>query len=315
MAITGSDFLLTPVRNFPYIMRPLTNITPFTYEDGTTYLEILTLLDTYIRKMGPDVDVKLKELFDEFQAGITNAENTIIHEREVWQALFDNFMSDIVVQLEGLNDQAVANLVETPGSKVSVTLNSKFANKSTQLTVETGRLSESSITNTVKNSISDGINTGLQGPLSTVASVDELSQTVFISCWRESGTDNAIMSSKSASAPAIWVAPFTLRIVSCVIVFDRMSHPLGTTDYMRFKLRKRPINNSSIFDIAEKTTASYNGVAIAPRVPWDFSVGSWTIENSTLLQGETLALQWEWLGSSLKQLDFPFSITFRYVPA
>lgn len=116
MAITGSDFLLTPVRNFPYIMRPLTNITPFTYEDGTTYLEILTLLDTYIRKMGPDVDVKLKELFEEFQKGITNAENTIIHSKEEWQNLFDEFMADVVAQLEGLNDQAVANLIDNKSS-------------------------------------------------------------------------------------------------------------------------------------------------------------------------------------------------------
>ena len=131
MAITGSDFLLTPVRNFPYIMRPLTNITPFTYEDGTTYLEILTLLDTYIRKMGPDVDVKLKELFEEFQKGITNAENTIIKEREEWKKLFDDFMADIVVQLEALNDQAVANLVNRPESKLSGALNSKFVGKDT----------------------------------------------------------------------------------------------------------------------------------------------------------------------------------------
>ena len=151
MAITGNDFLLTPTKNFPYVMRPLNNITPFTCEDGTTYLEILTYLAKYIKDMGPDVDEKLKHLFDEFQKGITNAENTIIKEREEWQKLFDEFMANIVVQLEGLNDQAVANLVSNESSSLSVELNLNFANKETQETVEAGRLSPAGLSSLIES--------------------------------------------------------------------------------------------------------------------------------------------------------------------
>ena len=127
MAITGNDFLVTPVKSFPYVMRPLNNITPFTYEDGTTYLEILTYLDKYIKDMGPDVDEKLKQLFDEFQAGITNAENTITNEIENWETLFNDFMADVVVRLEALNDQSVSNLLNDKNTFTGKTSRSLFA--------------------------------------------------------------------------------------------------------------------------------------------------------------------------------------------
>ena len=52
-----------PLDSFPKIDRPLSNITPFTYRDGLTYLEVLEELRSYVKnRLVADLDGKVSEL-------------------------------------------------------------------------------------------------------------------------------------------------------------------------------------------------------------------------------------------------------------
>jgi hypothetical protein len=67
------------ITDFPFRIGPINNITPFTYRDGVTYLEILYKLRDYINDtLRPEFDAEMERIIEEFTAGIENAENTII---------------------------------------------------------------------------------------------------------------------------------------------------------------------------------------------------------------------------------------------
>ena len=118
----------TGLRPFPYIMTPLNNITPFTYRNGTQMLEILVKFEHYLTEtLVPEFDKTINDAFKDFQAGLTNAENTIIANKEEWQASFDAFMADISNTLQGLNDQAMSDLIKNPTSKTSIELAKIYA--------------------------------------------------------------------------------------------------------------------------------------------------------------------------------------------
>jgi hypothetical protein len=64
------------ITDFPFRIGPINNITPFTYRDGVTYLEILYLLRDYINDtLRPEFDGEMERIIEEFNAGIENAEN------------------------------------------------------------------------------------------------------------------------------------------------------------------------------------------------------------------------------------------------
>jgi hypothetical protein len=145
------------ITDFPFRIGPINNITPFTYRDGVTYLEILYLLRDYINDtLRPEFDGEMERIIEEFNAGIENAENTIIaykgeidgaiaafqasvnaeitaHETAVdvrmdaaeadintaktgWQTLFNQFMADVEAELAALSDSAFAGLLSDTAS-------------------------------------------------------------------------------------------------------------------------------------------------------------------------------------------------------
>jgi hypothetical protein len=63
------------ITDFPFRIGPINNITPFTYRDGVTYLEILYKLRDYINlTLRPEFDAEMERIIEEFNAGIANAE-------------------------------------------------------------------------------------------------------------------------------------------------------------------------------------------------------------------------------------------------
>lgn len=160
----------TPITAFTPVFKPLTQITPFTFRDGYTFLEMYSELRQYLVKLlGPEIDAKLTLIYTETQAMVNALAEDVNASKDAWQGLFDEFMANVIVELEGLNDQAVANLVNDAGSNIRVALDSlyatrgdvallrgevegrlsaeslnlNYASKATQSTVEGGRLSES----------------------------------------------------------------------------------------------------------------------------------------------------------------------------
>lgn len=105
---------------------PLTQITPFTYRDGLTFLQILNEFERWLREIVPEIDGILEGWTEKYLADHEELKNEIIETKNQWQQLFDDFMADIVLQLEGLNDQAVANLVNDEASKIREALNDHF---------------------------------------------------------------------------------------------------------------------------------------------------------------------------------------------
>ena len=105
---------------------PLTQITPFTYRDGLTFLQILNEFERWLREIVPEIDGILEGWTEKYLTDHEALKNEIVNTKNQWQQLFDDFMADVVLQLEGLNDQAVANLVNSEASKIREALNDHF---------------------------------------------------------------------------------------------------------------------------------------------------------------------------------------------
>lgn len=95
---------------------PLTQITPFTYRDGLTFLQILNEFEKWLREVSPEIDGILKTYFDQYKADHQAILDGIIETKDQWDALFEAFMADITNQLAILNDNAVSQLVGDDGS-------------------------------------------------------------------------------------------------------------------------------------------------------------------------------------------------------
>lgn len=112
MDTTGMGF------NTPrWIGRPLTHITPVSLSDGATFERKLDWVYNYITStLLPELDGKLDEWYEQYKKDLADQLAAIDQIKNEWQALFDQFMADVVARLEALNDQAMANLVKNSAS-------------------------------------------------------------------------------------------------------------------------------------------------------------------------------------------------------
>lgn len=128
---------------FPHLMGQLNGISPLTYRDGATFLKTLEELIRFIQEgQTPEIQAILDKAFEDFQKGITNAENTIIKSKLEWQQFFDDFIAHFQDEIKLLNDQVISDLADNPTTKTGSSLRHLFADKSIQTLVETGRLSQ-----------------------------------------------------------------------------------------------------------------------------------------------------------------------------
>lgn len=90
---------------FPYKLASLTDSTPFSYRDGTTWLEKIAIIEEWLNKtLVPDVNDNIEKLLLDFQEGIANAEGTTTAAKAEWQAFFTDFMENVDANISILND-------------------------------------------------------------------------------------------------------------------------------------------------------------------------------------------------------------------
>lgn len=280
----------TPIVGF----KPLTQIAPFTYRDGATYVEILKCFEEWLKNIGVELDASL----DEFLKEIGDIETA-------WNTKFDEFMANIEAQLLALNDEAVSQLVRDTQSQLRAELEILFDAKTDVFKQEVREeLAE------VNNEIAEQIGT----VANKAATYDELLFTQYMVGYRLGGTSEIVSYSDADSAPTFFVAPFNMRIIGFSLIFDRFNLATSGTDYLNMRLRVREGKNpDSIATIAEKQTTTYQGEAITERVPWDFANAEWTEANRMVKAGDVLTLHWMFYGA-LTQIDFPISLVVRYAP-
>lgn len=150
---------------FPFTIGKLNNISSPGYRDTDTFANILHRIAEYIAEQQiPEIQEIMNKCLEEFQKGVTNAENTVIASKEEWQQLFDTFMGNVTAEIKRLNDESISEMVEDPKTLTGIALRLHFADKAVQTLTETGRLSQSNLdtryTNKTSNDITvAGINT------------------------------------------------------------------------------------------------------------------------------------------------------------
>ena len=99
---------------FPTVITPLSNISPFTYRDGFTYLEILEKMRQWLNDtLVPDVNAGINNAIAEFQKGIENAETRVVESEAAHTLLVNNALasvadsvSDLTVYVNGQTQSA-----------------------------------------------------------------------------------------------------------------------------------------------------------------------------------------------------------------
>lgn len=118
---------MTEMTNLPYRDGvPFSTATPFTYREGVTMLELIRALKAWAEKVVPELNDALNSFWEKYLEDHQAILDDILATKDEWQALFDQFMDNIVVELEGLNDQAIANLIRNNLSLTWEALNEKF---------------------------------------------------------------------------------------------------------------------------------------------------------------------------------------------
>lgn len=105
--------VFTNLSAFPVLMSPVTNISPLTYRDASTFLEQLTQLSEWLEEtLVPETNTALANAVTEMQAAISNAENTTTAALQEWNGRFDQYSADLSAQVAAVQDAAVKVMVE-----------------------------------------------------------------------------------------------------------------------------------------------------------------------------------------------------------
>lgn len=106
---------------------PMAQITPFTYREGATLMHIVDRLKRWSVELSPEIQLIINTALNELVQYVDSA-------KDFWDEKFNEFISNIVKELEGLNDQAAANLVANELSQLHQALatridyNSRYIN-------------------------------------------------------------------------------------------------------------------------------------------------------------------------------------------
>lgn len=119
---------LLPTTRFMAAFKPLTQITPTTFRDGYTFLDLYENLRKFLEDvLTPELDAKLAFIYEQTQAEVDRLTLEMNASVGAWDELFTLFMDNVTAELEALNDQASASLVANDLSMLSQALTAKFA--------------------------------------------------------------------------------------------------------------------------------------------------------------------------------------------
>src|SRR5699024_4024385 len=109
---------------------PVNQITPLTYRDGVTYIQLLTELSHYIKTvLHPSLQHTVDQLVADVEAQIDKAHDQYVDGVQEFQRIHDAFMSDVNASLIALNDGAVTDLVNDDTSRVGSALRETFSDR------------------------------------------------------------------------------------------------------------------------------------------------------------------------------------------
>ena len=106
---------------------PVNQITPLTYRDGVTYIQLLTELSDYVKTvLHPSLQHTVDQLVSDVEAQIDKAHDRYVEGVQEFQRIHDAFMSDVNASLIALNDGAVSDLVKDETSRLGEVLRELF---------------------------------------------------------------------------------------------------------------------------------------------------------------------------------------------
>lgn len=165
-------------------VNPIHQITPFTYRDGSTYLEVLNGLREYVTQVAvPEVHRELNRIISEFQSALSEVERTRDADLAEWKEQFNQFMADVTESLAGLNDAAVAQNILDSDTETWEALSDRFPSHTmVNALVDNVRSDLNDAVDTINSTVSD-LESSLTSDINNVQSnlddaVDTINSTV-----------------------------------------------------------------------------------------------------------------------------------------
>jgi len=105
-------------------------ITPYTYPDGQTLLELITALrDHVVDQLHPNLQKAIDQLVTDVETEYDKAHDRYVDGVQEFQRIHDSFMSDVNASLVALNDGAVSDLVQDDTSLLGQVMREIFTDR------------------------------------------------------------------------------------------------------------------------------------------------------------------------------------------
>lgn len=113
---------------WPISKLPIAHLEPFPYHKGELYVELLDRLAKYVtQQLHPNLRETVEHVVEEMEHIIADTHAKYVDGIQDFQRIHDAFMEDVNSALMALNDNAVADLAEDPGSALGRTLREIFS--------------------------------------------------------------------------------------------------------------------------------------------------------------------------------------------
>ena len=110
---------------------PVNQVTPLTYRDGVTYIQMLNELSEYVKSiLHPSLQHTVDQLVSDVEKQMDKHHDQYVDGVQEFQRIHDAFMSDVNASIIALNDGAVSDLVNDNTSLLGQTLRDHFTDKS-----------------------------------------------------------------------------------------------------------------------------------------------------------------------------------------
>ena len=109
---------------------PVNQITPLTYRDGVTYIQMLTELSEYVKSiLHPSLQHTVDQLVSDVETQMDKHHDQYVDGVQEFQRIHDAFMADVNAKLIALNDGAVSDLVKDDTSLLGQVLRDVFTSR------------------------------------------------------------------------------------------------------------------------------------------------------------------------------------------
>lgn len=114
---------------WPISKLPIAHLEPFPYHKGELYVELLDRLAKYVtQQLHPNLRQTVEHVVEEMEHIIANTHAKYVEGIQDFQRIHDAFMEDVNSALMALNDNAVSDLVDDPGSATGTSVRNILGN-------------------------------------------------------------------------------------------------------------------------------------------------------------------------------------------